>query len=312
MNTSLFKQNAQSFKKWNNKQEFFEIDDIRKLPFTKFIYQHNRTIDIQKVKEIEDFLSSHFDKHHIVMTGAWTILLGRIPNNNYVCLDGQHRWNACQNWAMAHQIAVPIQFMVETFSNEEDMYESWRCYAGAREVPDHHRQKLGEKVGDSNVVVSLTQKLDERSFMETIIRGIQQKYPKLIRDMRKPPKPHLNVDTLEKWLYDVYEKMPSEPKITDEYRPNMRQPKKLLQFIIWLNDKVIQCDNETILQNEYLLKSSISHINEIKEIGTILGYQQIWLRIGELTRDKSRKWKSMRDSWIDHDKLSFEEIFHDA
>lgn len=305
-NRQLFLQNASKLHSWNNVQEYYIVEDIRKLPFTQFLYAFNRNVDFGKVNEIQEFLHQSYEQTKDILTGAWLIILGgTTPNGNFVCLDGQHRWNACFQWATSNGIKVPLLFMVQRFMTEDEMYNSWVSYAGAREVPDTLRRKIGESIGEDGLrKVSLQQRMEQKEFIQFMVENLNITYPQLIQSYKNPTKPNMNITSLEQQITKIYDNLPSEPKKTMPCRPNAQEPQRLLDLIIWLNRELLGWDIHQIIESGFLRQSSIGKMEEMQKIGAIIGYHQFWIRLEEWTKNNSRKWKSLYQQWIVEKKLS--------
>lgn len=270
----LFRKVATRLDSWNPTQTLYRINDLRQLPFTPFVMDVHSKVDYNFVKKIQKDLDVGYQKNKKIHTVNWMIRLGTTQSsNNYVCLDGQHRWIAGYEWGQINQLEIPVLFVVETFDDENEIKEVY--------CQNHHTLPLLTTNPPIN-------------YVEIVVNRILEIYPKLTLNTTKP---YISKKELTDKVALVSQTLPEKEKRGAENRPHLKNPELLVKVIQWMNERILELSNEEIIKKGLVDPSPESVFNEVREIGCVLGYQPIWNRIIEVTKNHSHQWKHFNDEW---------------
>ena len=303
---------------------------LHKAPFSSYQYQHNRTINFDRVRKIKQFLTKyHQDFGYIpYVSRGWTVFIGRIQGTlDEKCMDGQHRWYAAYEVEQELQLGLTMNFLITDYLNEEQRILAFMTLSQGKEMEEmllnnipstiqdqfNHYQGITSTIPRTRSIQNLSQTHIRRQFQEQLLSLIRRQFPQLIQHTQNPKKPYIAYTKLCAYIEELTDIVADKEKYNPNLLfPTLQQPPEIFKLIQLTNDIWLQQNNTTLAQ--YIpTQSGKDMVAEVKRVGGVLAYHKVfWTKFFHIISLKNKKCKIISTQSLKIKTLPDDETFYDT
>lgn len=167
----------------NNTEYLCIVDNSKLEPYTE-TWKYNRTLNVQKIKDI---INSYENKDII---DSILYFFYNKENNKYICFDGNHRKEALNILANRGKKIKVLCYIYNNLS-EQDVITKFKIINESTPIPTIYYELINNTNSNVNEIIIMNKK----EIIERCLHEYSKKYHKFYSTSSKPKRPNFN-DTL--------------------------------------------------------------------------------------------------------------------